>query len=93
MHNLPNFIILTIMGILMGLRTWLYFNYLRVSNGENPVNIIKYINLDNNIAFNAWKLIPIIGEIKNPNAKKYKSSVNIMTYIIYVLIGLFIITL
>lgn len=80
-------------GVLMALRTWLYYNYLLINENKEPISIFKYINTDKNLIINYWKVIPVFSEGTNPRALSMKLRVNIFTFVIYLLITIFVIAL
>lgn len=83
-------IFLIISGFFALLRTWLYYNYLCVSENKEPIGIIKYIDIDNNIIVNYWKILPITEKSKNDRAKRYKRAINVIVGLFYLSLFLFV---
>lgn len=88
-----NDLILLVLGFLALLRTWQHQNYLLLNENKEPINLRKYYNRDNNFVLNYWKIIPINSKAINSKASTLKLKLNILTYLIYFLIILFIISL
>jgi|GEM_PF-2832843 len=88
MFTLSN-IILVLIGLLMATRTWCYFNFLLLNEKKQSVNLFKYLNLDNNLIINYFKVQPIFIKPSDPELIQMKIIVNSLTYSIYVLIVIF----
>ena len=73
-------------GLLMLIRTWMYYNYLLLKEDLPGISLIKYLKIDKNIVFNYWLVKPIIERPTKNELVKMRNIVNLVVFFIYILI-------
>lgn len=83
-------IIIILLGALAGLRTYFNYNMLLITSNKPLLSLFNYINSDNNLVSNFFKVVPLFEKAKNMEAMGFKAYTNICCFTFYFVIIYFI---